>query len=205
MRVPAIALCLVSFAVPCYGGSPSASAKPEVNLSFDDTDGGTHFNYSISHPELVRSAWIEVLDRPLVLARKSVAIQPYGELTWDWNQSFVNFFVQPEDNLVLSIWDPQGETITCDANTVMTSHPGGVVSSTTVGARQKMSADPRLTPSFTRVTPRSDAVTLEVTGADLNALAKFHVQPSKGARCSDKSLHAEVLDFAHARVTLAAE
>jgi len=205
MRTPAIALCLAVFAAPCFGGPRSATAKPEVHLSFENTDGGTHFNYSITHPELVRSAWIEALDRPLVLAKKAVAIQPYGELTWDWNQGFINFFEQPEDNLVLSIWDPKGETITCDVNTVMTARPGGVVSSTTVGARERISPYPRLTPSFKRVTPGGIAVTVDVTGMDLAALTKFHVQPPKGARCSDKSVHAKISDFAHARVTLGAE
>jgi len=204
MRVPAITLCLATLAAPCLGGPPPAGAVPEVHLSFDSGDGGTHFNYSIIHPELVRSAWIEVVDRPLVLAHKPVAIQPYGQVTWDWNQGFINFFEQEEDNLVLSIWDPNGETITCDVNTVMTAHPGGVVSSTTVGARERLAPYPLLNPSFMRVSPGSDAVTLDVTGSDLSPLTRFHVQPSKGARCGDQSVHAQVLNFAHARVTLAA-
>jgi hypothetical protein len=205
MRTPAIALWLAALVVPCFGGPPGPTAQPAVHLSFDDTDGGTHFNYSISHPELVRSAWIEALDRPLVLAKKAIAVQPYGELTWDWNQGFINFFQQPEDQLLLSIWDPKGETVSCDVNTVMTAHPGGVVSVITVGARENLAPYPRLAPSFKRVTPGSDSVALDVTGEDLGALTKFHVQLSKGARCGDKSLHTELLDLAHARVTLGAE
>ncbi len=205
MRTRAILLCLAALSAPCFGGSPANSATPEVHLSFDSVEGGTHFNYSITHPDLVRSAWIEVVDRPLVIAHKDVAVQPNGALTWDWNQGLINFFEQPEDNLVLSIWDPQGETLICDVNTVMTAHPGGVVSSTTVGGREKLVPDPRLGPSFVRVAPGSGAVTQDVIGADLSPLAKFQVEPTEGARCGNRSVHAQVLDLAHARITLAAE
>jgi len=168
MRVPAITLCLATLAGALPRRTSTCRCGARGHLSFDSGDGGTHFNYSIIHPELVRSAWIEVVDRPLVLAHKPVAIQPYGQVTWDWNQGFINFFEQEEDNLVLSIWDPNGETITCDVNTVMTAHPGGVVSSTTVGARERLAPYPLLNPSFMRVSPGSDAVTLDVTGSDLS-------------------------------------
>src|SRR5437879_3673225 len=45
------------------------------------------FRFSIAHPEMVRSAWIEVLDRPLLITRLPVPIQPQGELLWDWRDS----------------------------------------------------------------------------------------------------------------------
>ena len=74
----------------------------------------------------------------MLVGKKSVTVQANGTLDWEWDRSPLNFYEQPEENLGLSIWDPNGETITCDIDTVMTAQPGGLVSSTTVGARKRL-------------------------------------------------------------------
>jgi hypothetical protein len=132
-------------------------------------------------------------------------VQANGTLDWEWDRSPLNFYEQPEDNLELSIWDPNGETIICDVNGEMTAHPGGLVSSTTVGARGRLAPYPRLNPSFVRAAQGGEAITFEVTGEDFGPGTKFQVQAPRGGRCDNRSLHAEVQDFAHARVTVAAD
>jgi hypothetical protein len=154
---------------------------------------------------LVREAWIEILDRPMLLGKKSAPVQASGTLDLEWDRSPLNFYEQPEDNLELSIWDPNGETIICDINLVMTAYPGGLVSSTTVGARGRLTPYPRLNASFVRAAQGREAITFDVTGEDLGPGTKFQVQAPRGGRCDNRSMHAEVLDFAHARVTMAAD
>lgn len=203
MRLPALLLCLTILCAACPEGSAQQARNPEAQLTA--SNDGRHFSYSIAHPESVRAAWIEILDRPLLLGKKSVAVQGNGSLDWEWDRSPLNFYEQPEDNLVLSIWDPNGETITCDVNTVMTTQPGGVVSSTTVGARERLAPHPRLNPSFVRATQGDKAITFDVTGDDLGPRTKFQVEAPRGGRCNNRFVHVEVRDFAHARVTVAAD
>jgi hypothetical protein len=133
MRLPTFLLCLTILCAACPEGSAQQAKNPELQLSVSNY--GRHFVYSVAHPESVREAWIEILDRPMLLGKKPVPVQANGTLDWEWDRSPLNFYEQPEDNLELSIWDPSGETIICDINGLMTAHPGGPVSSTTVGAR----------------------------------------------------------------------
>lgn len=203
MPLRSILLCLTILCAACPDSSAQQTGNPELQLSVSNY--GRHFVYSVAHPESVREAWIEILDRPMLLGKKSVPVQANGALDWEWDRSPLNFYEQPEDNLELSIWDPNGETIICDINTVMTAHPGGVVSSTTVGARERLAPYPRLNPSFVRAAQGGEAITFSVTGEDLGPGTKFQVQTPRGGRCDNRSLHGEVLDFAHARVTVAAD
>lgn len=203
MRLPALLLCMTILFAACPGGSAQQAKNPELQLSVSNY--GQHFVYSLAHPESVREAWIEILDRPMLLDKKSVAVQANGTLDWEWDRSPLNFYEQPEDNLDLSIWDPNGQTIICDVNGVMTAHPGGLVSSTTVGARERLAPYPRLNPSFVRAAQGGEAITFNVTGQDLGPGTKFQVQTPRGGRCDSRSMHAEVLDFAHARITVAAD
>lgn len=203
MRAFITLVCLAGVCVPCFSQTPKRPAVPEIELIASDY--GRHFVYSISRPELVRDAFIEVLDRPLVVAKKSVAVQAKGTVDWDWDRSELNFYEQPDDNLVLSVWDPNGESITCDVNGVMSSSPGGIVSSVTVGARGRLTPFPRLDFSFVRAAQGSERITFDVTGQDLSPSATFHVDTSRGGRCDNRSLEGEVLDLAHARITLGAD
>jgi hypothetical protein len=160
----------------------------------------------MAHPESVREAWIEVLDRPLLLDRKSVAVQAHGEVDWKWDDNSLHRdWEQQENSLTLSIWDPNGVSVTCDEHSVMTAQPGGEVSKMTVGGRGKFSPDARLNPSLVRVAQNSPEVTFYVTGFDLTPKAKFDVHSEKGARCENRSVHAEVLDLSHARITVGGE
>ncbi len=203
MRLPALLLCMTILCATGPDGSAQQARNPELQLSVSNY--GRHFVYSVTHPESVREAWIEILDRPMLLGKKSVPVQANGTLDWEWDRSPLNFYEQPEDNLELSIWDPNGETIICDVHGVMTAHPGGLVSATTVGARGRLAPYPRLNPSFVRAAQGGEAITFDVTGGDLGPGTKFQVQAPRGGRCDNRSMHAEVLDFAHARVTVAAD
>jgi hypothetical protein len=203
MPLRSILLCLTILCAACPDSSAQQARNPELELSVSNY--GRHFVYSVAHPESVREAWIEIQDRPMLLGKKSVPVQASGSLDWEWDRSPLNFYEQPEDNLELSIWDPNGETITCDIDLVMTAHPGGLVSSATVGAREKLAPYPRLDPSFVRAAQGGEAITFDVAGQDLGPGTKFQVQAPRGGRCDNRSMHAEVLDFAHARVTLAAD
>src|ERR1700751_1943972 len=147
MRMVASLVCLTA-SVVCFG--QATQHRPSGELQLAVSDDGRHFFYSIPHPEQVRRAWIEVLDRPLLLERKPIAIQASGGLDWEWNRSALNDYEQPEDNLWLSIWDPNGETVTCDVNTVMRSEPGGIVTGVTVGARQELIPMPALAGTLVR-------------------------------------------------------
>jgi hypothetical protein len=202
MPLRSILLCLTILCAACPDSPAQQARNPELQLSVSNY--GRHFVYSVAHPESVREAWIEILDRPMLLGKKSVPVQASGMLDWEWDRSPLNFYEQPEDNLELSIWDPNGETIVCDSRGVMTAQPGGLVSSTTVGARGRLAPYSRLNPSFVRAAQGGEAITFEVTGEDLGPGTKFQVQAPRGGRCYNRSMLAEVLDFAHARVTLAA-
>jgi hypothetical protein len=152
------------------------SPTPKLQLRLgDETEKGQHFIYSIAHSESVRAAWIEVLDRPLLLDRTSVVVQAEGELDRKWDTSGLNGWEQPEDQLVLSIWDPNGESIFCEGTT-MYAQPGGEVSSKTVGGREAFRFFVRLDLSFMRVAQDSSNVTFDVTGSDLAPRTQFHVQ-----------------------------
>jgi hypothetical protein len=198
MRIGVSIVCLMACAVS-FGQATPRRAQGELQLTVSD---GRHFSYSIPDPERVRKAWIEVWDRPLLLDRKVVAIQPNGTLDWEWDRSALNDYEQPEDNLALTIWDPNGETLTCDIDTVMRSQPGGIVSGATVGGRQQFKPSPRLGHTWVRAAQGSGAITFDVMGLDLSPNTKFRIDTSGGGRCSPQSLHAHVLDLAHARITL---
>lgn len=196
-------LVSLTVCVACFGQATQQRETSALQLAV--TDYGRHFYYSIPQPERVRKAWIEVRDRPLLIASKPVTVQASGTLDWDWDRSALNDYEQPDDNLQVSIWDVNGETITCDVNAVMTSQPGGIVSWATVGARQQFTPSPRLNSSWLRAAQGSPAITFNVTGLDLSPGTKFHVDTSQGGRCNQQSLHAQVMDLAHARITLGAD
>ncbi|MGO9086081.1 MAG: hypothetical protein ACLP6G_11220 [Terriglobales bacterium] len=199
MRTFAALVCLTA---ACFG---QATQHPAAELQFTATDYGRHFFYSIPHPERVRKAWIEVRDRPLLIAKKPVAVEATGTLDWDWDRSALNVYEQPEDNLGVSIWDPNGETMTCDINAMMTSQPGGIVAWATVGSRQQFMPSAHLNSSWVRSVQGSPAITFDVTGKDLSPSVKFRIDTSRSDRCKQQSLHARVLDLAHARITLGAD
>jgi len=199
MRIMASLVCLMACVV-CFGQATQHRPTGELQLAVGDY--GRHFSYSIPHAERVRRAWIEVLDRPLLLDRKPIVIQANGTLDWEWNRSALNDYEQPDDNLEVSIWDPNGETLTCDINTVMTSQPGGIVAGATVGGRQQFTPAPRLGHTWVRAAQGSGAITFDVIGQDLGRSTKFRIDASRGGRCRQQSLHVQVLDLAHARITL---
>jgi len=202
MRGFAIAVSLAVCAV-CFGQETrdQAAAQPQLYVS----DYGKRFVYLLPHPERVREAWLEVWDRPLRLDRKAVAIQASGGFDWEWDHSALNDYEQPEDNLFLEIWDPNGETLSCDINTVMTSNPGGIVTGATVGARQQFRPISAVAGSWVRASQGSGPITFDVTGTDLGPTTKFRIDTSRGGGCSQQHLHARVLNLAHATITLDAD
>lgn len=199
MRIGATLVCLTACVVS-FG--QSTQHVPTGNLQFAVSDYGRHFFYSIPHPERVRKAWIDVWDRPLLLDRKSVEIQANGTLDWDWDRSALNVYEQPDDRLEVSIWDPNGETLTCDINTVMTSNPGGIVSVATVGGRQQLEPLSQFGGTWVRAAEGSGAITFDATGMDLGPNTRFRIDTSRGGQCGEQNLHVRVLDLAHARITL---
>jgi hypothetical protein len=96
MRLPALLLCMTILCAACPDGSARQAKNPELQLSVSNY--GRHFVYSVAHPESVREAWIEILDRPMLLGKKSVAVQANGTLDWDWDRSPLNFYEQPEES-----------------------------------------------------------------------------------------------------------
>jgi hypothetical protein len=177
-------------------------ALPEPHLMVSNE--GEHFQYSIIHPELARHAWIEVIDRPTVIDEKVVDVQRYGEFDWEWDHKPLNDWEQDEDNLTLSLWDPDGETLTCDGLAI-SAQRGGEVSRMTVGARKNFEPYPRLAASEVRVAQGSAESSFEVTGSDFTAGAKLHVHSEKAVVCEDRFVHIDVHDLAHARVTVESE
>ena len=165
---------------------------------------GEHFQYSIINPELARRAWIEVIDRPTVIDHKVVEVQRYGEFDWGWDHKQLNDWEQDEDNLTLALWDPDGETLTCDGLAI-SAQRGGEVSRMTVGARKTFDPYPRLAASEVRVAQGAPESSFEVTGSDFTASAKLHVHSEKAAACEDRFIHIEVHNLAHARVTVESE
>jgi len=198
MRIVASLVCLTA-SVVSFGQAIHHQATGE--LQFAVSDHGKRFFYSIPHPEQVRKAWIEVLDRPLLLDQKPVAIQAKGTLDWEWNRTALNVYEQPDDNLGVSIWDPNGETITCDIDTMMRYEPGGIVSGATVSARQQFTPMSRLGHSWVRATQGSGAIAFDAVGEDLGPNTTFRVTSHCG-RCSQQNMQARVLDLAHARITV---
>jgi hypothetical protein len=202
---PRIYRLVLSVALLCdlsWPASPRAAQSLEFQVT--NTDAGTRFSYSIPHPESVRTAWIEVLDQPLLLDRKDLSVQATGELVWTWDSTKLGGSEQPEDQLVLSINDPDGETIFCEGTTMM-SRPGGQVSPVTIGGREKLEPDAALGGVFVRVAQGSPAVSFTAMGANLTARTVFHAVAKDGAQCSDRSLSVQVLDLAHATVTLSGD
>jgi hypothetical protein len=190
-------------------GLGAADKDAKAELAFKVTGNGERFSYSIKHPEMVRAAWIEVLDRPIVLDKKDVPVAANGELDWEWDRHDLDSLMYDDDPeegpLDLYLDDPRGQTITCDINTVMTATPGGLVAGTLVGTRTKFADDGSLALSFTRVAQGGEAVTVPVMGASLTSLTKFHVKTEGGAKCDDSLVHAQVQDLSHARITVSGE
>src|SRR5215467_6562148 len=93
-----IALVTLTVAISCLGFSIGV---PDPGLRLTVTNYGRHFEYSIAHPEVVRRAWLEVADRPIVLDSKPLKVQAKGELDWDWDDTALNEPEQDEDELFL--------------------------------------------------------------------------------------------------------
>ena len=191
-------VCLAACAATFAQESQQAAAEPQLYVS----NYGKRFVYFLPRPEQVRAAWIEIVDRPILLDKKSIPIQDKGAIDWEWDRSALNDYEQPEDNLWLSIWDPNGETLTCDVNTVMRSEPGGIVDGATVGARQEPIPMPVLAGTWVRAEQGAKSFTFNDGGRDLGTTTKFQVNASRGGRCGPESLHVRVLNLSHATITL---
>jgi hypothetical protein len=184
--------------------TPSVHPRLELRIADAATaEKGTIFGYTITHPEVVRAAWIEVLDCAVLLDRKEIKVQASGEINGAWDDSGLGYLAEPEDVLFLSIWDPHCET-TCDVNTVMTTRrDGGLVSGRTIGSRSNFApAQMGLDELFLRVPQEHPQLVLTMPGSDLLPGAKFTVKPVEGAACDDSSVHSEILDLSHARLTV---
>ncbi len=126
-RLPLLALALLA--------APLVMAQSSPNLTLQVADDSEHFTYTIAHPEQAQRAWLEVYDWPLLLDQRPIRVQARGELAWAWDHSQLIEFEDDDEILSISLWDPNGETITCDENTVMTASPGGEVSLVDIGRR----------------------------------------------------------------------
>jgi hypothetical protein len=198
MRAAHFALLANALSFFC-GLSFAQNSDPEPHLMV--SNGGEHFQYSILHPEKARRAWIEVMDRPILIDQRSVDVQRYGEFDWQWDRTQLNDYEQPDDVLKLGLWDPDGTTIYC-VDTTMYSQRGGEVFGVTAGGRTKYELAPGLFTTEVRALRGTPNFTFEVLGADLTSDLVLHVFSDNGAQCQDRFLHTTVLDLAHARVTL---
>lgn len=186
----------------CAGAAVAQSIDPQPHLMV--SNGGEHFQYSILHPEAARRAWIEVVDRPIVIDKRAVDVQRYGEFDWHWDRTQINDYEQQDDVLKLGLWDPDGATIYC-VDTTMYSQPGGEVFGVTVGGRTKYDLSPAIFTSQVRALQGTPSFSFDVVGADLTDDLELHVFSEKAAKCNDRYVHTDVLDLAHARVTLDSE
>lgn len=175
----------------------------EALLRLMVTNDGEHFQYSISHPEQAQKAWIEVLDRPVVIDKRPVDVQRSGELDWQWNWQLVNE-AQDEDQLQLGLWDPDGHTLVCDGLAIR-AEPGGEVARTTAGGRTSVDPEPELEEMELRVPQRSGDLTFEAQGRGFVRGTKFHVFSEKPTTCNDALVDTEIRNLAHARVRLSRE
>lgn len=177
----------------CWGQSP-------IKIGLLVTNDGGHFAYTIDYPELASKVWIEVLDGPTVLDRTPIPVKASGELDWAWKGAPAG--EDEDDQLKLSIWDPNGIS-GVDTGLTTYAEPGGTVSAVTVGARKgEIRPDATLDGSLIRVQQGSASLTFVATGRDLHRTTMFHVLAEEGARCRDSDLPSEVLNMGHARITL---
>lgn len=190
------ALWLATPAVAC-------DREPVPELQLVVSDWGEHFQYSISHPETVRIAWIEVVDRPQILDKRPVPVQASGELEWEWKWEKAAFLREETDDdaLSLSLWDPDGVSIWCDG-LAMRAERGGGVSARTAGGRTSFDPAPELNSLLVRAQQGSRSFRFVATGKDLVPATQFHVFTEKNARCEDRFVHGRVVDLAHARFTV---
>ena len=196
MRILAILFCTI-VAAPTYGESPQQTVLSQVRLAVENTN----FNYTISHPEQVRSAWIEVHDEPLLLDKKSVPVQAQGELSWDWDRSNINPNEDPEDVLTLSLWDPNGERLECEGTT-MYLRAGGRVAFTVIGNRGKFTSTGWAASSFVRIAQGDQKPSFGIMGSTLDDRTQFYINDVKGLDCSRRMMQVRVADLAHASVEL---
>jgi hypothetical protein len=203
MRMRAIALCITLVFAWGVGASTDPSPAPQLRLRV--AEEGSVFGYTITHPELVRAAWLEVLDRPVLLDRKDLKVQASGEVSWNWDESSLGYPTEQEDDLSVSIYDPNGTTLTCDGLAISESRNGGLVSRRTLGSRGKFAPVASLDPLFVRFPQDSPQVSFDVTGSDLTRDTTFIVDAAQGASCSTASLRFTVQDLAHARMTLSGD
>ena len=166
---------LVTALAPAIAFGQGGSRDAQLRLIV--TNDGEHFLYSISHPEQVQKAWIEALDRPVVIDKRLVDVQRSGELDWEWNWELVNE-AQDDDQLQLGLWDPDGQTIVCDGLAIR-AEPGGEVAKTTAGGRTSFDPEPQLDGMEHRVPEGSGDISFEVRGRDFMRGAKFHVFSEK--------------------------
>jgi len=194
-------MAVVLFCVCCFAGEPQR--RPELQLVV--TKDGEHFQYWIAHPERVQKAWIEVLDRPAVIDRKTIEVQASGEFDWEWNSEQVNESeLGDDDQLELGLWDPDGHTLVCDGLAIR-AEPGGEVSKTIAGGATSFDPEPELEQAELRVAQGSGDLSFGVTGKDLAPGTRVHVFSDKGAKCKDDLVSTQVIDLAHARVTISGE
>lgn len=178
-------------------------ARPPIKVGLLVTEDGEHFAYTIDHPELASKAWIEAVDTPTVLDRTPIAVKASGQLDWDWKGAPSD--EDDDDQLKLSIWDPDGASFVC-RGTTMYAEPGGTVSPVTVGARSgKIRPDATLDGLLIRAPQGSASLTFVATGRDLHRSATFHTVAKEGATCPNTDLTSKVLDMGHARITLGSQ
>jgi hypothetical protein len=177
--------------------------EPVPELQLQASDEGEHFQYSISHAESVHAAWIEVVDRPDLIDKKSIPIQPSGELNWEWKWEKAAFLHEEEDEdaLMLGLWDPDGVSLWCDGLAIHLERGGGV-SARIASGRMSFDPAPSLESLLVRVRQGSQRFRFAATGKDFTATTKFHVFTEKNAKCEDRFVHARVIDLAHARFTI---
>ena len=199
MRLSSISMAVALLCGSCFAGGPKRDAELQLVVTKD----GEHFQYSIAHPERVLKAWIEVLDRPALIDQKTVEVQASGEFDWEWNWALVNE-AQDDDQLELGLWDPDGHTLICDGLAIR-AQPGGEVAKTIAGGRTSFDPQPELEQAELRVVQGSGDFSFAVTGTDLAPGAKMHIFSDKSGKCTDDFVHTQVIDLAHARVTVLGE
>ncbi len=168
--------------------------------------------YSISRPQGVQGAWVEVWDRPTRLSRNSVPVVPEGKAKCT---NCLDAEQTPRE-LYVSIFDAEEPLICIDYCPKGTAMSGWYLSETMAGKQPEddyeeneepayLLESPSLTGEPVRVLAGSGSTTVVLPGENLLPSSRVYLDADKGAPPKDASrtyLYSRTIDLRHVEVML---
>jgi hypothetical protein len=190
-----------------------ASQWDQVTTIMPASDAAAQpLRYFISPTEGVRSAWIEVWDRPKRLSRQAIPLQREGETRCigceDADQT-------PEE-LYISIFDPEVVLLCIDYCSGPPAH-GGYVSQLLAGKKPFEDSDESVEPAYLledpelngppiRVVEGTESTTVVLSGEDLISSSRVYFMIGEDAspegKASRNYLYSRTIDLRHVEVTM---